>query len=273
MKIISTPLELKMYLKEVDKTIGFVPTMGALHQGHISLIKQAREENELVVVSIFLNPTQFLKGEDLDKYPKKDEADKKICEISGVDVLFFPNAKDIYREDEVSIQAPNVRGYVLEGTSRPSHFNGVLTVVMKLLNIVNPTKAYFGKKDAQQLNLISLMAKQLFMSVEIVAVDTVRESDGLALSSRNAYLSSYERKEALKISSSLHLASKMVSQNILSTEIITKKMRESLSPLEIAYVEILNRNFELINEVEIGNSIVLVEAKVGTTRLLDNIWL
>ena len=285
MKIISNPLELKEYLKENkssagsirdfqgNQSVGFVPTMGALHEGHITLIKRAREENELVVVSIFLNPTQFLKGEDLDKYPKKDDADKIICEKSGVDVLFFPNADDIYADDEVSLLAPNIRGYVLEGTSRPSHFNGVLTVVMKLLNIVNPTKAYFGKKDAQQLNLISLMVKQLFMDVKVIAVDTVREKDGLALSSRNTYLNEIERKEALKISSSLYLASKMVSQNILASKDIVEKMRECLYPLEIAYVEILNRDFELIQEVEIGNSIILVEALVGRTRLLDNIWL
>ena len=281
MKIISNPLELKEYLKDKNQSIGFqgkhsvgfVPTMGALHDGHISLIKEARKANEIVVVSIFLNPTQFLKGEDLDKYPKKDEADKKICELSGVDILFFPDTQSIYGDDEVSILAPNVRGFVLEGFSRPSHFNGVLTVVMKLLNIVSPTKAYFGKKDAQQLNLISLMVKQFFMSVEIIAVDTVRESDGLALSSRNAYLSDEEREEALKISSSLYLCANMVSKNILNTNEIIKKMRESLSPLEIFYVEILNRDFERLEEVEIGYSVVLVEAKVGNTRLLDNIWL
>ena len=214
MQIISDPIELKKYLKDKSKTVGFVPTMGALHDGHISLIKKARNENELVVVSIFLNPTQFLKGEDLDKYPKKDEADKKICEMSGVDVLFFPTKESIYSEDEVSLVAPNVRGFVLEGFSRPGHFNGVLTVVMKLLNIVNPTRAYFGKKDAQQLNLIQLMVKQLFMSVEIVPVDTLREKDGLAMSSRNIYLTTDERIESLKISSSLYLASSMINKNI-----------------------------------------------------------
>lgn len=273
MTIISTPGELKNYLKDKKQTIGFVPTMGALHEGHISLIKKAKSENELLVVSIFLNPTQFLKGEDLDKYPKKDEADKKICELSGVDVLFFPQAKDMYGTDEVSLQAPHVRGYVLEGASRPSHFNGVLTVVMKLLNIVSPTNAYFGKKDAQQLNLISLMVKQLFMSVNIVGVDTVRQSDGLALSSRNVYLNEVQRKEGLKIPSSLHLASRMVSRNILESKLIIESMREVLEPLEVAYVEILNREFELAKYVEIGNAIIIVEAKVGSTRLLDNIWL
>ena len=273
MKIISNPLELKEYLKNKKESVGFVPTMGALHEGHISLIKKAKEQNELVVVSIFLNPTQFLKGEDLDNYPKKDEADKHICKLSGVDILFFPKAKDIYGDDEVSLNAPNVRGYVLEGTSRPSHFNGVLTVVMKLLNIVNPTRAYFGKKDAQQLNLISLMVKQLFMSVEIVSVDTVRESDGLALSSRNVYLSKDERKEALKISSSLYKASLMVSKNILNSQEIINEMKNILGSLEIFYVEILNREFKQLSNVEIGNTVILVEVKVGTTRLLDNIWL
>ena len=273
MKIISTPLELKKVLQENQKSIGFVPTMGALHEGHISLIRKAKEENELVVVSIFVNPTQFLKGEDLDKYPKKDEADKVICELCDVDILFFPKADDIYMEDEVSILAPNVRGFVLEGASRPSHFNGVLTVVMKLLNIVNPTKAYFGKKDAQQLNLITLMVKQFFMDVEIVPVDTVREKDGLALSSRNVYLSDEERVEALKISASLKEATNMISKNILDVDSIKDKMLEILNPLEISYVEILNRDFEYLKCVEVGNSVILVEAKVGDTRLLDNIWL
>ncbi len=280
MKIISNPLELKEYLKNKrkdclgdERSVGFVPTMGALHEGHISLIKKAKKQNDLVVVSIFVNPTQFLKGEDLDKYPKKDEADKKICELSGVDVLFFPHAGDIYSHDEVSLLAPKVRGYVLEGTSRPGHFNGVLTVVMKLLNIVSPTRAYFGKKDAQQLNLITLMVKQLFMDVEIIPVDTLRESDGLALSSRNIYLSPSEREEALKISASLHLAHRMLSQNILDSKMIIQKMRECLEPLEVEYVEVLNRDFELIDTIEVGNSIILVEAIVGKTRLLDNIWL
>ena len=281
MKIIFNPLEVKKYLKNNDKSvgfkrnqsIGFVPTMGALHEGHMSLIKKAREQNDIVIVSIFLNPTQFLKGEDLDKYPKKDEADKKICELSGVDILFFPDAKDIYGKDEVNIMAPNVRGFVLEGRTRPSHFNGVLTVVMKLLNIVNPTRAYFGKKDAQQLNLISLMVQQFFMNVEIVAVDTVRESDGLALSSRNVYLDKKQRKEALKISSSLYHAGKMISKNILDSNKITKEMKECLEPLDISYIEILNRDFELICDVKIGNTVILVEVKIGNIRLLDNLWL
>jgi pantoate--beta-alanine ligase len=273
LKIISTPAELKKELKKYNSSVGFVPTMGALHEGHISLIKRAKEQNQLVVVSIFLNPTQFLKEEDLDKYPKKDEADKKICELSGVDILFFPQVTDMYGIDEVTINAPKVRGFVLEGSSRPSHFNGVLTVVMKLLNIVNPTRAYFGKKDAQQLNLISLMVKQLFMDVEIVPVDTVREKDGLALSSRNVYLSQKEREEALKIPSSLRSATALVTRGVLNSKEIRANMVEILAPLEIFYVEILDRDFNQIQKVEIGNTIILVEVKVGDTRLLDNLWL
>ena len=273
MKIISTPLDLKKYLKNTNKTIGFVPTMGALHEGHISLIKEARQNNELVIVSIFINPTQFLKGEDLGTYPQKDKADKKICELSGVDILFFPQANDMYGGDEVSVTAPNIRGFVLEGNSRPGHFNGVLTVVNKLFNIVNPTNAYFGKKDAQQLQLISLMVKQLFMSVNIVPVDTVREKDGLAMSSRNIYLSREERIEALKISTSLQKATNLVMQGEGRSAYILEKMCKELYPLEIFYVEILNREFEKIENIEIGNSVILVEVKVGTTRLLDNLWL
>jgi len=273
MKIISNPLELKEQLKNKREIVGFVPTMGALHDGHLSLIKEAKKECDFVVVSIFVNPTQFLEGEDFEKYPSRDEADKKICELAGVDILFFPSKKSIYTEDEVTLVAPNVRGFVLEGATRPGHFNGVLTVVNKLLNIVNPDYAYFGKKDAQQLNLITLMVKQLFMNVEIVAVDTVRESDGLALSSRNVYLSKEERVEALKISASLYHASKMLSKDIVDANKIKEEMKKILYPLEIGYVEILNHDFELIEKIELGRSVILVEALVGSTRLLDNIWL
>lgn len=273
MKIIYEPLELKAYLKEQNKTVGYVPTMGALHEGHIELIKNARKENELVVVSIFVNPTQFLKGEDLDKYPRRDEADKKICELAGVDVVFFPTKENIYFDDEVKIEAPEVRGYVLEGATRPGHFSGVLRIVMKLLNIVSPTRAYFGKKDAQQLNLIQLMVKHYYMDVEIVAIDTIREPDGLARSSRNIYLSEQERKEALKISTSLYAASKMISKSVSDTLTIKQEMAAILEPLEIGYIEIVDREFKPLKEVEIGNTVILVEALVGKTRLLDNIWL
>lgn len=273
MKIISNPIELKNYLKTIDKTIGFIPTMGALHEGHLSLIKESKKENEFTVVSIFVNPTQFSADEDLENYPRRDEADKKICELAGVDILFFPHADDIYDKDEVSIASPNVRGYVLEGFTRPSHFNGVLTVVNKLLNIVNPSHAYFGKKDAQQLNLIELMVKQLFMNVKITAVNTVRDVDGLALSSRNIYLTKEQRSKALLIPNSLNIASNLVKNGELNSIKIIQKMEESLGDLEIFYIEILDREFNKIKTIELKNTIILIEVKVGDTRLLDNLWI
>jgi pantoate--beta-alanine ligase len=273
LKIITNPLELQIELKSLNKSIGFIPTMGALHGGHKSLFQRAKSENEVVVVSIFVNPTQFLEGEDLDKYPRRDEADKKICEIAKVDYLFMPKASDIYGADEVSLNAPSVRGYILEGSSRPGHFSGVLTVVNKLFNIVKPTNAYFGRKDAQQLFLIKEMVKNLFIDVNVVGVDTVRENDGLALSSRNIYLSADERKEALKIAQSLKIASELIIQSVLNSNMIKSKMREILAPLHVEHIAIIDRDFNAIERIEKGNTIILVEAVVGTTRLLDNIWI
>lgn len=273
MEIIETPRALKAVLKTRQGSVGFVPTMGALHSGHKALISRARAENDIVVVSIFVNPTQFLEGEDLDDYPRRKEADRTICERSGVDYLFFPEAAAMYGEDEVSLAAPDVRGYILEGTTRPGHFSGMLTVVNKLLNIVAPTRAYFGKKDAQQLMLIQTMVRNLFMEVEIVACDTVRDSDGLALSSRNGYLSAAERTEALKLSRSLKRASKLVMQGIVDSGRIDAEMQSVLEPLEVEYAVIVNRAFEPLETVEVGNTIILVEAVVGRTRLIDNIWI
>jgi pantoate--beta-alanine ligase len=265
--------ELHTALGGISDSIGFVPTMGALHIGHRSLIDAARRDNGCVVVSIFVNPTQFLPGEDLSKYPRREEADFKICELSGVDILFYPDVSTMYTHDEVQICAPDVRGYILEGASRPGHFDGVLTVVMKLLNQVRPTRVYFGKKDAQQLILITQMVENFFMGIEIIPMDTVRESDGLALSSRNVYLSPSERKDALKLSASLKRSTEMVMQGVTKSGVITKAMNEILDPLEIEYVAIVNRKFESIDEVIIGDTIVLVAARVGTTRLIDNVWM
>lgn len=265
--------ELRSALETCKGDIGFVPTMGALHIGHRTLIDAARKENECVVVSIFVNPTQFLPGEDLSKYPRREEADFKICELSGVDILFYPDVSAMYGEDEVRICAPDVRGFILEGASRPGHFDGVLTVVMKLLNMVHPTRAYFGKKDAQQLALITQMCHNFFMNIEIVPMETVRESDGLALSSRNVYLNPLERQEALKLSAALKCATKMLMQGNTESIEIKSAMEAILEPLDVEYVVIVNRAFESIDEVVIGDSIVLVAARVGTTRLIDNVWM
>lgn len=271
MIIARTVKELREVLDHVSGTIGFVPTMGALHSGHRTLIEKARTDNECVVVSIYVNPTQFLPGEDLSKYPRREEADFKICELSGVDVLFYPES--MYEADEVSVCAPAVRGYILEGASRPGHFDGVLTVVAKLFNAVRPARAYFGKKDAQQLALITQMVNNLLMNVEIVPMETVREKDGLALSSRNVYLSETQRKEALKLSIALKAATTMVMQKNFNSKEIEAGMMEVLKPLEVEYVAVVNRAFEWIPEVILGNTIVLVAARVGTTRLIDNVWM
>ena len=267
--------------KETEKikgSIGFVPTMGALHEGHLSLIRKARTENDFVVVSIFVNPTQFLEGEDLDTYPRKEEADSKICELAGVDLVFMPNAEMMYEHDELSITAPAIRGFILEGTKRPGHFDGMLQVVMKLLNLVvynKPTefRAYFGKKDAQQLALIEQMVRNYFINVQIVPCDIVRDTDGLALSSRNIYLSKEERVKALSLSRSLKKATEMVMQKELNVELIKEAMREVLFEVDVEYMALVNRHFEAIEEVEIGNTIILVAAGVGKTRLIDNLWI
>jgi len=274
MKIINNIQELKLQLQKENKTIGLVPTMGSLHEGHISLIKKARKENELVVVSIFVNPTQFLANEDLDKYPRKDESDIKICTLCEVDYLFMPNINTMYSQDEVLVKAPKINSFILEGEKRPGHFDGVLQIVLKLFNIVNPTNAYFGKKDAQQLSLVMQMVDNFYMDINIVPCEIVRESDGLALSSRNVYLSQDEKIEALKVSQSLNLASKLVGNLEFNCSTIIENMKTTLSSekIEIEYVSIVNRKFQTIETIELKNSIILVAVKIGTTRLIDNIW-
>lgn len=272
MKILKTIEELREIRKNITSTVGFVPTMGALHNGHISLIRQAREENDIVIVSIFVNPTQFLPGEDLDAYPKKDEADKKICEMCKVDYLFMPDITTMYEEDEVLLKAPN-KTYALEGKTRPGHFDGVAQVVLKLFNLTKPTNAYFGKKDAQQLSLIQQMVRNLFLDVNIVPCEIVRENDGLALSSRNVYLSDTHRVEALKISKSIKKAAKLVGAGKRDTKEIKEAMTDVMEGLDIEYIAFVNRDFEEISTIDLGNSIILVVARFGNTRLLDNIWL
>jgi len=265
--------QLKQTINNTKGTIGFVPTMGALHDGHISLIKQARKENDIVVVSIFVNPTQFLAGEDLDAYPKRIEADNKICELSGVDILFMPTKEMMYGTDEVLIKAPILKSYTLEGQRRPSHFDGVLQVVLKLFNLVNPTNAYFGKKDAQQLSLIKQMVDDLFLDINIVECEIVRENDGLAMSSRNVYLTKEQRELSLNISKSLRTATNMIIKDCFNSQEIIESMNKDLDNLDIEYVSIVNRRFEPISTVELKNTIILVAVKVENTRLIDNIWI
>ena len=273
MKIIKNIQELKKELKHTSKSIGFVPTMGALHEGHISLIKQSRRQNELVVVSIFVNPTQFLQGEDFSTYPSKDLADIKICELCEVDILFMPNINTMYKEDELSIKAPKKRSYILEGLSRPSHFDGVLQIVLKLFNIVKPTNAYFGKKDAQQLSLIQQMVSDLFLDINIIQCEIIRDENGLALSSRNAYLDSKQKKQALNIVKSLRVATQEIMLGNRNIEKIKSSMYKVLENMDIEYIEILSQDFRKIQELELKNSIILVAVRIGNTRLIDNIWI
>ena len=272
MKTFNTPQKMQNFRKTLTKSVGFVPTMGALHEGHISLIKRSIKENDFTIVSIFVNPTQFLEGEDLDSYPNKIEADLKICELAGVDAVFLPTPDTMYEDDELRITAPKIKGFILEGAKRPGHFDGVLQVVLKLFNITTPTKAYFGKKDAQQLFMIENMVKHLFLPIMIVPCEIVREGDGLALSSRNVYLSSKERDIALSLSKSLKKATKHIIEGERETIMIKNMMEEVLSATGLEYVEIVDREFNLLKEVEIGNSILLVATRVGTTRLIDNMW-
>jgi len=264
--------------KNFSTSIGFVPTMGALHTGHLSLIQKARKENDTVVVSIFVNPTQFLEGEDLDAYPRKEQADTKICELAGVDIIFMPTASMMYESDELKISAPAHRGFILEGVKRPGHFDGMLQVVMKLLNLIAYNKpslfrAYFGKKDAQQLALIQQMVRNYFINVEIIPCEIVRDKDGLALSSRNVYLSKEEKIRALSLSRSLKQATQMVMQKELKTSIIIKEMQRVMSDVNVEYIAFVNRHFKAIEEIELGNTIILVAARVGKTRLIDNLWI
>ncbi len=254
-----------------DKSIGFVPTMGALHNGHQSLIKRSVKENDITVVSIFVNPTQFLEGEDFGTYPKNIEADKKICSYAGVDILFLPTKNEIYFDDEALILAPKIKGYILEGYHRPGHFNGVLQVVLKLLNIIRPKRAYFGKKDAQQLYLVKKMVKELFLRTFIVECDTVREDSGLALSSRNLYLSSAEKQRAVKISKSLKIATDYIKKGEKDCNRLKMIIEEELKDLKVEYIEITDREFNYIDEITPGSCRILIAAYVGTTRLIDNI--
>ncbi len=273
MKIVKTIQELKQARAQLQGCVGFVPTMGALHHGHVSLIQKSLSENDHTIVSIFVNPTQFLPGEDLSNYPRKPEADIKICELAGVSLLFMPESDVMYAPLEPSITAPALKGYILEGFSRPGHFDGVLRVVLKLFHLAKPTRAYFGKKDAQQLYLIQNMVETLFLDLDIVPCEIVREEDGLALSSRNVYLTATQRQDALLLSKSLKVATRQVMAGERAVEPIKTEMHTVLKSLHVEYVEILNRDFDTISHIEIGHTLILVCAKVGTTRLIDNLWI
>ena len=256
----------------INASLGFVPTMGALHSAHLTLMKRSVEENKLTVVSIFVNPTQFNDPRDLEVYPKPLEDDIQKCENAGVDYVFIPKIETMYFDDEVLIETPKGIGDILEGACRPGHFNGVLRVVLKLLNIVKPNKLYLGQKDAQQLAVITKMVKDFFIDVEVVPCELIREKSGLTMSSRNTLLSADERLKAVLLSKALFSARSLVEEGEEDLDVITKNMVNILAGTsKIEYVEILARDFSAIETLERDNTIILVAAMVGKTRLIDNI--
>ena len=275
MKIVSTINEVREQVKEWKKegnTIGFVPTMGYLHEGHASLIDAARKNNGKVVVSIFVNPIQFGPNEDLDSYPRDLEHDAKLCE-HGVDLIFHPTPEEMYGDNFYTFVDMDVLTKELCGLSRPVHFRGVCTVVSKLFNIVTPDNAYFGQKDAQQLAIIKRMVKDLNMPLSIHGCPIIREEDGLAKSSRNTYLSPEERKAALVLSRSVFLGEKMVKEGERDCKKVIVAMTEEIEkePLaKIDYVKIVDLStMQQIDTIEHG-ILAAMAVYIGKTRLIDN---
>lgn len=276
MKTVCNIKELKEYIKRWKKeglTIGLVPTMGYLHEGHKSLIEKAVKENDRVVVSVFVNPIQFGPKEDLRTYPRDIERDKELCMVAGASILFNPEASEMYFDDLSTYV--NVEGLTegLCGSKRPGHFQGVCTVVSKLFNIVNPDRAYFGQKDAQQLAVIRRMVRDLSFDIEVIGCPIIREEDGLAKSSRNTYLSEEERKAALILYKSLNKAKEILGSGETSSEKIKLAIREEISKEPLAkadYIEIVDGlNLKSADKVE-GQVIIAIAVFIGKTRLIDN---
>lgn len=269
-------LEFSSVQKRKNKTIGFVPTMGALHLGHLSLVRQAKKENDVVVVSIFVNPAQFLKNEDFSKYPRVLGKDKELCNQNKVDVIFYPSCSDMYPKGYKTYVAVEDLDKYLCGQSRPGHFRGVTTVVAKLFNIIRPDIAYFGQKDAQQAIIIKRMTRDLNFPLKIKVLPIVRESQGLALSSRNVYLNKKEKEDALCLWQALKLASKLVDSGVSDPKKIKLAMRtliNSKKTARIDYIEITSID-ELLPVKKISkNCLIALAVYFGKTRLIDNIML
>ena len=277
MEVAKTIGEIRSLIKKArshGKTIGLVPTMGALHTGHISLIKAAAEQTDFVVVSIFVNPTQFGPTEDFDKYPRPFEQDLQICRDNGVNLVFAPSSEEMYNKDSLTWVDVDKLTEPLCGRARPGHFRGVTTVCAKLFNIVLPDKAFFGQKDAQQAIVIKRMVADLNMPLDIVVCPTVREEDGLAVSSRNKYLSDSERKDAPLIYEALQKAQAMIASGTKEIQKITDEMRKILSRsklIEPEYVEIVDTETLQPAKTAEGKVLIAIAAKLGSTRLIDNI--
>ena len=261
--------------KAAGKTIGLVPTMGALHEGHASLVKTANQENDVVVVSVFVNPTQFGPTEDLDSYPRTLDADCKLAEAQGADIVFAPSPKEMYpSEDMTWVEVTGDVTKVLCGRSRPIHFRGVTTVVSKLFNLAQPDRAYFGQKDAQQVQVLKRMVKDLFFNLQLRIMPIVREADGLAKSSRNTYLSAEERQAGLILSKSLKHAKELFAAGESDPQKLvaaTTAMIKTEPMADIDYVEIYQ--MPDLNECQTpmqGENLLALAVRFGTTRLIDN---
>lgn len=281
LKVISTKKELKSYLKSLNGTIGLVPTMGALHSGHKSLIEAANKENDIVVVSVFVNPTQFGPNEDYDKYPRTLDKDVELAKEAGADVVFAPSPREMYtniyfEEKETTLVCPPYK-YVnrLCGKSRPGHFDGVCTVVSKLFNLVKPNRAYFGQKDAQQLFIIQKMVEELDFDIEIKKCPIVRETDGLAISSRNSYLSENDRKKAVNLSLALKKAKELKDKGIKEAQTLIDTAFSYLEGFDVDYIEIVSlEDFTKIDTIN-DKALMLIAAKTPEVkvRLIDNMEL
>lgn len=275
-KVVHTIDEVRKQVKEWRQegaSVGLVPTMGYLHEGHQSLIKRSVKDNDRTVVSVFVNPMQFGPAEDLDSYPRDLNADTKLCEATGVDLIFNPEPEEMYKEGFCSFVDMNGPTAELCGKSRPIHFRGVCTVVSKLFNIVTPDRAYFGQKDAQQLSVIKRMVTDLNVPIEIVGCPIVRESDGLAKSSRNTYLNEEERKAALILSKTIFMAQKLVEEGMKDANQlidIMKKNIESEPLAKIDYVQVVDFDSITVKDTIGANTLIAMAVYIGKTRLIDN---
>jgi pantoate--beta-alanine ligase len=262
--------------RAAGKTVGFVPTMGALHEGHLSLVRAGKTRCDVVVVSIFVNPTQFGPNEDFGKYPRTFERDRELLQCEGVDLLFAPPVTEVYPNGSVTYVTVEGMGEKLDGVSRPGHFRGVTTVVAKLFNIIEPDFAFFGQKDAAQVAIVRRMVRDLKIPVEIVACPIVREPDGLAMSSRNAYLNAEERERSLVLRLSLLRAQEMFDCGERDPRIMieaAKKVFAEESAVRLDYFQIVDPDtLEAVEKID-GRALVAVAAYVGTTRLIDNVVL
>jgi pantoate--beta-alanine ligase len=277
MNVVTTKLELIKQInkyKESNQTIGFVPTMGFLHEGHVKLLEEARKENDIVVLSIFVNPLQFGVNEDYDSYPRNQQRDEELAKLSGVDLLFTPSVPEIYPTEPSYTVKVQSRVNVLCGRSRKGHFDGVATILTKLFNLIKPDRAYFGMKDAQQVAVIDGLINEFYFPIELVSVPTIREVDGLAKSSRNVKLNEKDRNEAPVIYKSLSNAKNEIAKGERDKEILKALITNTISQEtdgEIDYVEILS--YPNLEEIEVisGKVIIAIAVKFTNARLIDNI--